>query len=233
VGAPSRAERGAHGATPLQFRQIRILPILGEDCRSSRAHGKVKGLGGLCLCEQSLAVAARANTPTLSRIFSQLLEKLSNRSRFDKCMNSLRTLLGLEADERRLVFRTLVLVAAIRVAFWVLPFQRLQRVASSWSSWKYLPINVPPDMPVSRLVWAVRAASRRVPAASCLTQSLALQCLLTRAGHRSRIRIGAAKDVESGFQAHAWVEYLGEPLLSGPDELARYVRMFAVEDKLA
>lgn len=88
-------------------------------------------------------------------------------------------------------------------------------------------------MPVTRLVWAVRAASRRIPAASCLTQSLALHCLLTRAGHRSDIRIGVAKDAEAGFGAHAWVEYAGQPLLSGPEEVERYVRILTMEDKPA
>ena len=92
---------------------------------------------------------------------------------------------------------------------------------------------VPKDTPVSRLVWAVRAASRRIPAASCLTQSLALHCLLTRAGHAAQIHIGVAKDPTSKFHAHAWVEHEGEPLLSDPAEIVDYVHLLAVEDKLA
>ncbi len=148
-------------------------------------------------------------------------------------MNSLRTLARLQPDERRLALRTLMLVAAIRVGLWVLSFQQLRRVAGALNSSKHLAINVSQDMPVLRLVWAVRAASRRIPAASCLTQSLALHHLLTRAGHHSQIRIGVAKDPEAGFRAHAWVEYKGEPLLSGPEEVARYVRMRILEDKVA
>lgn len=148
-------------------------------------------------------------------------------------MNSLRTLVKLQADERALALRTLVLVAGIRVGLWVLPVQRLQRVAGSMTSRKYLAINVSSDTPILRLVWAVRAASRRIPAATCLTQSLALHYLLTRAGRRSEIRIGVAKDAEAGFLAHAWVEYDGQPLLSGPEEVARYTRMRILEDKVA
>ena len=145
-------------------------------------------------------------------------------------MKGLRTFIWLPRDERGLVLRTLLLVAAIRVALWVLPFQPLQRIIGSWER---LPLSIPTDMPVGRLVWAVRAASRRIPAASCLTQSLALHCLLTRAGHRSEIRIGVTKDTDAGFGAHAWVEYGGEPLLSGPDEVERYVRVLTVEGKPA
>ena len=55
------------------------------------------------------------------------------------------------------------------------------------------------DLPVSRLEWAVRAAGRRVPMASCLTQALALQFLLGRSGHFSEVLIGVRKDVEADF----------------------------------
>ena len=145
-------------------------------------------------------------------------------------MTGLRTFARLQPAERGLGLRTLLLVAAIRIALWVLPFQRLQRVISSW---QWVPLSVPINTPVATLVWAVRAASRRVPGASCLTQSLALHCLLTRAGHRSQIRIGVAKDTEAGFGAHAWVEYAGQPLLSGPEEVMQYVRILTMEDKPA
>ena len=144
-------------------------------------------------------------------------------------MSGLKTLFRLESSERRLVLQTLLLVATIRIALSILSVQRVQRLTSSWQRF----LIVDKDMPVSRLVWAVRAASRRIPAASCLTQSLALHCLLTRAGHASQVHIGVAKDPTSKFQAHAWVEYEGEPLLSGPAEIVGYVHMLAMEDKPA
>lgn|SRR6266436_705975 len=148
-------------------------------------------------------------------------------------MRGLRTFIRLQASERRLVLRTLLLVAAIRVALWVLPFQRLQRVLKSWNSWERPPILLPNDIPVGRLVWAVRAASRRIPAASCLTQSLALHYLLTHMGHRSEVRIGVTKDTAGSFGAHAWVECAGQPLLSDPAEVQRYVQLLTVEGKPA
>ena len=144
-------------------------------------------------------------------------------------MSGLKTLFRLESSERRLVLQTLLLVATIRIALSILSVQRLQRLTSSWQRM----LIVDNDLPVSRLVWAVRAASRRIPAASCLTQSLALHCLLTRAGHASQVHIGVAKDPASKFHAHAWVEYEGEPLLSGPAEIVGYVHMLAMEDKPA
>lgn len=139
-------------------------------------------------------------------------------------MKGLLTLARLEPAERSLALRTLLLVAGVRAALWIVPFPRLQSLIRSLN---VLPLSVPRETPVERLVWAVRAASRRVPGASCLTQSVALHCLLTHAGHPSEVRIGVANDSERGFQAHAWVEHAGHTWLSAPSETAPYVKLFS------
>jgi hypothetical protein len=107
------------------------------------------------------------------------------------------------------------------------PFRRVRQFLRACEP---MVLSTPVDLPVSRLVWAVRAASRRVPMASCLTQSLALQFLLIRAGHSSQLHIGVKKDPQTGFQAHAWVESAGCMLLSTPAEVVGYSRMLALED---
>jgi hypothetical protein len=139
-------------------------------------------------------------------------------------MKGLLTLAGLEPAERSLVLRTVFLVAGVRAALWMVPFRRLPSLLRAFDR---LPLSVPREMPVARLVWAVRAASRRIPGASCLTQSLALHCLLMRAGHPSEVRIGVTNDSSLGFQAHAWVEHAGRTWLSAPPETALYVKLFS------
>jgi Transglutaminase-like superfamily len=124
----------------------------------------------------------------------------------------------------------LLVVIVIRIGLWVLPFLRLQRFIRSL---RHLPFAVPADAPVGRLVWAVRAAGRRVPAASCLTQSLALQFLLARAGQPSQLRFGINKDPNTGFHAHAWVEWAGTTLLTTPSETELYVPLFAAGENRA
>jgi hypothetical protein len=131
----------------------------------------------------------------------------------------------LPAAERGLILRTVPLVAAIRIALWVVPLRRLGRVTSAFER---LNFAVAADLPVVRLEWAVRAASRRIPMASCLTQSLALQCLLARSGRASQVHIGVKKDAETGFQSHAWVECEGRMLLSAPCEVGEYSRLLAL-----
>jgi hypothetical protein len=138
----------------------------------------------------------------------------------------LRTLVNLSPAERGLILRTLPLVAAIRVALWVAPLRRVGRLIRAC---EHLPLFVPGDLPVSRLEWAVRAASRRVPMASCLTQALALQFVLVRSGRSSEVHIGVRKDAAAGFQSHAWVECEGRMLLSAPSEIVGYSRLLALE----
>jgi len=139
----------------------------------------------------------------------------------------LRTFRRLEPAERRALFSAVLLVSLIRVALWVLPVRRVRKIVSAFDR---IPLSVPADLPVNRLVWAVQAASRRIPMASCLTQSLALQSLLTRSGRSSQLHLGVKKDQQTGFQAHAWVEYAGCTLLSTPSEVAEYEHLVSLED---
>ena len=138
----------------------------------------------------------------------------------------LRTFASLPPTERGLILRTLPLVAAIRVALSVAPLRRVRQMTGACER---LHFSIPSDLPVSRLEWAVRAASRRVPMASCLTQALALQFLLASSGRASEIHIGVRKDAKAGFQSHAWVECEGRMLLSTPSEIAAYSRLLALD----
>ena len=65
--------------------------------------------------------------------------------------------------------------------------------------------------------------SRVVPGATCLTQALALNQLLSNNGHASTVLIGVRKD-DDRFAAHAWVEWRGGPLLSSPAQVTQYSR---------
>jgi hypothetical protein len=136
----------------------------------------------------------------------------------------IRRFMRLSPSERSLLKRVVLLLTAIRIGLFLVPFSLLRRVL--------LAAAIPRDIvhvPVERLVWAVRVASRPVPAATCLTQSLALQFLLACSGRPSTVRIGVIKDGGSGFQAHAWVECAGQTLLDRPEEVARYTPLASWE----
>jgi hypothetical protein len=126
--------------------------------------------------------------------------------------------------------RLVMLVLTIRMSLWVMPCTVLRRLLRQ----RKVTAAFPPElvrMPVARLAWAVQVASRPVPAATCLTQSLALQFLLARSGFPSSVRIGVAKNDQRNFQAHAWVVCGDQVLLDNPEEVACYTALVSWEEE--
>lgn len=106
--------------------------------------------------------------------------------------------------------RALFVVGTARVGLWLLPIGTMRRIAGKTADKEREPHAV------QRLTWSVRAASRYVPAATCLTQALALQYLLGRFGYGSKILVGARKDTMGKLESHAWVECEGQVVIGGP-----------------
>ena len=129
-----------------------------------------------------------------------------------------RRLAALPMAERRRLLHAAIAVAALRFALWVLPF----RWACSLVEARNPELRAFDEVPASRWAWAVRVAARRIPGASCLTQALALQWLLARAGQCARIHVGVAKQGARGFEAHAWLESRGEILIGDDEPLDRF-----------
>lgn len=113
----------------------------------------------------------------------------------------------LSAAERGLFFRALFVVAAVRLALWTVPFSLTQ----CWVSRLREPANVRAALDrrtIRRVVWAVEAAARRIPRATCLTQGMATQIMLGQLGQASKLHLGV-RNLNGRFQAHAWVEAQG------------------------
>jgi hypothetical protein len=140
-------------------------------------------------------------------------------------MNRMRTFLRLSCADRNLFFRAFMLVGAVRLALVALPYPVIRVLFR-----RNLPgPKVSEEVSPARLVWAVRAASRVIPGATCLTQALSLKLLMHSYGQPSRVQIGVAKDGE-GFQAHAWVEHADTILLNTRTEIASYARIVSWEE---
>ena len=116
--------------------------------------------------------------------------------------------------------RASALVCFIRLALWMVPFARLRRVVTFLARPR---LGRPSHYSADELSWAVRAISRYVPRATCLTQALVLHIMLRQEGLPSRIRIGVSKD-EGHFEAHAWVESLDQ-IVIGDSGLQRFTPM--------
>lgn len=138
-------------------------------------------------------------------------------------MNPIRQFRDLSAVERKLLLGTFALVAAIRLLLWTVPFRFARHLISTRAAVSPALMQIP----VKRLSWSVQASAKRIPAASCLTQALALHRLLARAGHTADLWIGVAKDGSSGLASHAWLEHEGEILIGDNGELDRYSPILA------
>ena len=132
-----------------------------------------------------------------------------------------RRLARLDAADTRLLGHALLTVVHVRMLLWTRPWRRLCRTIDR----PVRDVAARPD--VRRLAWAIRAASRCVPCATCLTQALALQRLVSECGYDAIVQIGIQR-VNGKFAAHAWVEHDGRPLLDTPGDLAGYRRFFVV-----
>jgi len=122
--------------------------------------------------------------------------------------------MSLDGGRRALLLEALRTVVLVRAGLWLLPFRTLHgfvgRRASSPATERPLRHSV------EDIAWAVEAASRRVPRATCLTQALAGTLLLAAHGHAATLRVGVARSDDGEFRAHAWIESEGEAVLGDP-----------------
>lgn len=132
--------------------------------------------------------------------------------------------ISLPRQDRRLVVVALFYLAACRLGLWFLSVRTLRGQVRKLARRSFVP------QPRERVVWAVRAAAEYVPGATCLSQALALQSLLTRYGHPSSIHLGVAKETDGIFEAHAWVR-CSDRIVLGGGEVERYAPVLAWEEQ--
>jgi hypothetical protein len=134
----------------------------------------------------------------------------------------MRVLLRLSSRELAAFLTALPLVGATRAALWILPSGTIVRRVSRLS--RGVTVADRETWDPELITWAVRAASRLVPMATCLTQAVAAQLLLVRSGHASEICVGVARDAAEAFRAHAWVELQGRVVL-GAEGVTAFSRL--------
>jgi hypothetical protein len=133
----------------------------------------------------------------------------------------------LPASERWLLVKAALLLGAIRVGLWLLPFRTLRSLLDRAAAFRRVRETDLESTDV--VVWAVEVAARYVPAFdTCLTRALATQMLLSRRGCPALLRIGVVRSLEGKFEAHAWVESDGRVVIGGY-ELERYTPLAALE----
>jgi hypothetical protein len=131
-------------------------------------------------------------------------------------MRRLKRFTQLTVAERRVLIRALLVVVAARLSLWIMPVGRARKVVARAAA-------SAPTGSVELVVWGVRTVGRYLPGATCLTQAIAAQSLLTHSGFISQVEIGVAKERDQDrdknevrrLLAHAWVVCQGQVVLGG------------------
>jgi len=124
--------------------------------------------------------------------------------------------LALPGSGRLLLVKAAATLVAVRCALHLVSIERLRAWAGHLREG---------NRPADPIIWSIRTAARHVPGATCLSSALALQRLLSSAGHPSQVHIGVARDA-SGFMAHAWLVHDGVVVI-GEEEHERYAHLTA------
>jgi Transglutaminase-like superfamily len=135
-------------------------------------------------------------------------------------MELLRKISRLPASDRSLLAEAVLWLAATRLGLWLLPLQQVRRLLARAALSAMRTRRSRPS--VERIVWAVSAAQRVVPRATCLPQALAAEALLLRSGYAAGLRIGVVRTAPGRLVGHAWVEQDGRVVLGDMRDLSRY-----------
>ena len=140
------------------------------------------------------------------------------RSRFGPERSRIARFRSLPPSDRTLFLIALLTIASVRTGLLLTSFRDVHRSLARIAR----PAGSPDPTPgeVDRIGWAVGSAARFVPGATCLPQALAAEAILRRRGHPADLRLGV-KRIDSGVEAHAWVESYGRVIV-GDGDLDRF-----------
>lgn len=106
----------------------------------------------------------------------------------------------------------LLVVLVVRIGLWTTRYQRIRSVLVR-------PCSSDPQIArritVARITHAVENIARFIPDASCLTQTISCQAILSWKGIPSTITMGLKKGDDNDLKAHAWLTWDGQVVLEG------------------
>lgn len=143
-------------------------------------------------------------------------------------MKSLRKLRALSSPQRTILLEAALLLMLVRLC---LPFGGLLRTLRFLRRAEPL-LARPQGLSAQQISGMVMCAARRCPFGStCLTRALTANLLLVSSGLESRLCIGAGRNEQGNFEAHAWLESNRQVILGGTEEdVSRFRKFDGVDD---
>ena len=140
-------------------------------------------------------------------------------------MRRLRQFRELSFFEKKVLFLSILALPGIALLLSTLGYNKTKALLSRFMPGASL-LHLPQGDEIARAHSLARivhiAARHNILKTNCLKQSLLLWVLLGRRRLYSEIRIGVQKDAGRQFNAHAWVECNGEPLIDSRDTINKF-----------
>jgi len=138
-------------------------------------------------------------------------------------------LLKLTRGNHRLLIKTFLLLASIRIGLHLLSFKVLMRMIRKACQTDFQSVVAAPS-PVENIAQAVDGISRYMPGKTkCLARALTAKVLLHQQGYVPKLQIGVAKSDHGSLEAHAWIEYEGQIVIGNLRDLSRFIPLPSVE----
>jgi hypothetical protein len=128
-------------------------------------------------------------------------------------IRSITRLRQLDPAERHALYEALAVIPWMAMRLAAGGLKRTQRAIPPARDRAESPQSLAEARAIARAV--AIAARRGIWRARCLPTALALQWILARRGIASQLRLGVRRR-DGHFEAHAWIEHAGEPLIDGP-----------------
>ena len=125
---------------------------------------------------------------------------------------------SLDRARRRLVVEAAALLVLVWIGLRALRFLTLRRLIDR--SVVGTRVKTGDARTIDAVRWAIGAAGRRLPWATCLVQALAADAMLRRRGIDAELRFGvrALPDGAPPIEGHAWVECEGGATIGAADD---------------
>ncbi len=139
-------------------------------------------------------------------------------------MRALAKFARLPAADRRLLVRALLTLARVRANLALTPLLGLPGALDRFISRSaHAPVTLH-DRSIPEPVKIAWAAASRILRGECLPRACAAHRMLRHYGYPAELKVGAGRDAQGGFIAHAWVESEGRVVI-GDFEPGRYIEL--------
>ena len=150
------------------------------------------------------------------------MQKQENRLSMTRALHAIHRFTRLTGDDRWLILESSFFLICAKIATFTTSTRTLLALGHidlHPESHPHL-ASLPPE--IEPAVNALDKSSRRLTFANCLTRALALRMLLARRDIPTKLHIGARKDENGEFAAHAWLTYNDVILVGGEDATELY-----------